>query len=199
MGEADGMQSMTSQNVDAEDKGDSVSDSACRTGTNCEIVHFSEAFADFEIASSPLGESLNGSQSDENGVYSAVFLAAELGIVEFIEEIVTSFPVMMLAQDEENQRNILQIAVVHRQERIFNFICGTGTTRRASAYVSDKFVTSSRKEVEKLVEPAYREDRNSEGKTPRALFTEQHKDLVKEGEKWMKETATACMVNKSWI
>ncbi|KAF8377129.1 hypothetical protein HHK36_030502 [Tetracentron sinense] len=41
---------------------------------------------------------------------------------------------------------------------------------------------------------SYREDTNSEGKTPRALFTEQHKDLVKEGEKWMKEIATACMV-----
>jgi len=31
-------------------------------------------------------------------------------------------------------------------------------------------------------------------KTPKALFTDQHKDLVEQGEKWMKETATSCTV-----
>lgn len=31
-------------------------------------------------------------------------------------------------------------------------------------------------------------------KTPRALFTEQHRKLVEEGEKWMKETANSCTV-----
>lgn len=31
-------------------------------------------------------------------------------------------------------------------------------------------------------------------KTPQALFKDQHKDLVDQGEKWMKETATSCTV-----
>ena len=35
---------------------------------------------------------------------------------------------------------------------------------------------------------------NTNGKRPRELFTESHKDLVKEGEKWMKGTASSCTV-----
>lgn len=36
--------------------------------------------------------------------------------------------------------------------------------------------------------------KNSNGKTPQILFTEEHKSLVREGEKWMKDTASSCMV-----
>lgn len=36
--------------------------------------------------------------------------------------------------------------------------------------------------------------RNSDGKTPQTLFTEEHKELLREGEKWMKDTASSCMV-----
>jgi hypothetical protein len=40
----------------------------------------------------------------------------------------------------------------------------------------------------------YKEEKNKDGKTPRELFTESHKELMKEGEKWMKSTATSCTV-----
>ncbi|XP_021812521.1 ankyrin repeat-containing protein NPR4-like [Prunus avium] len=50
------------------------------------------------------------------------------------------------------------------------------------------------KEVETMVFPRIREALNAEYLTPRVLFTKNHKDLVKEGEKWMKETATSCTV-----
>ncbi|KAF3644397.1 hypothetical protein FXO37_21492 [Capsicum annuum] len=43
-------------------------------------------------------------------------------------------------------------------------------------------------EVEKFVPPTFRTKRNSFG-----VFTEEHKELVKEREKWMKETATSCI------
>ena len=36
--------------------------------------------------------------------------------------------------------------------------------------------------------------KNEQGRTPQILFTEEHKDLVREGEKWMKDTASSCMV-----
>lgn len=48
--------------------------------------------------------------------------------------------------------------------------------------------------MEKIVQPLYKEMRNSDGKTPQALFTEEHKELLREGEKWMKDTASSCMV-----
>ena len=36
--------------------------------------------------------------------------------------------------------------------------------------------------------------KDSEGRTPHILFTEEHKGLVREGEKWMKDTASSCML-----
>ncbi|KAH0696738.1 hypothetical protein KY289_014220 [Solanum tuberosum] len=50
------------------------------------------------------------------------------------------------------------------------------------------------KEVEKLIPPSGRKRRNKDGKTPRELFTEEHKILLKDGEKWMKDTANSCMI-----
>ena len=50
-----------------------------------------------------------------------------------------------------------------------------------------------------MVSPSLLEYRNKDGKSPRELFTECHKDLVKEREKWIKETATSCTVVGSLI
>lgn len=45
-----------------------------------------------------------------------------------------------------------------------------------------------------MIPPSYRERKNKEGLTPYELFTREHKDLVTQGEQWMKETANQCMV-----
>jgi hypothetical protein len=45
--------------------------------------------------------------------------------------------------------------------------------------------------VEKVVHPKYKEAKNSDGKKPHEIFTENHDELVKLGEKWAKETATS--------
>ncbi|XP_031269069.1 protein ACCELERATED CELL DEATH 6-like isoform X2 [Pistacia vera] len=50
------------------------------------------------------------------------------------------------------------------------------------------------KAVESFVHPSLHEQKNWSNKTPRQVFTESHKNLVKEGEKWMKETASSCTV-----
>lgn len=47
-------------------------------------------------------------------------------------------------------------------------------------------------EVEKVVQPSYKELTNKDRQTPRMVFTAEHKDLVEKGEKWMKDTATSC-------
>ncbi|CAK9136895.1 unnamed protein product [Ilex paraguariensis] len=49
-------------------------------------------------------------------------------------------------------------------------------------------------EVEKLSPPQDKEWLNVEGKTPSELFTETHEELVKEGEKWMKDASTSCTI-----
>lgn len=45
--------------------------------------------------------------------------------------------------------------------------------------------------VEEFVDPKCKEAKNNNGEKPRELFTEHHKELVKEEEKWAKETATS--------
>lgn len=44
------------------------------------------------------------------------------------------------------------------------------------------------------MQPSLKEMRDKNGRTPRMLFTEEHRGLVKEGEKWMKNTASSCML-----
>lgn len=54
-------------------------------------------------------------------------------------------------------------------------------------------------EVESMVPPSYRERKNRYLQTPYELFTDTHKDLVIEGGKWMKGTASKCMVVSALI
>ena len=49
-------------------------------------------------------------------------------------------------------------------------------------------------EVKKIVQPRHKLKTNKDGKSPKSLFTDQHKGLVEEGEKWAKNTATSCSV-----
>ncbi|KAG6683591.1 hypothetical protein I3842_12G021800 [Carya illinoinensis] len=51
------------------------------------------------------------------------------------------------------------------------------------------------KAVEKIVDPKDKEKRNiNEHFTPQELFTKNHENMMKEGEKWMKNTARSCTV-----
>ncbi|GMP36901.1 hypothetical protein CsSME_00008852 [Camellia sinensis var. sinensis] len=55
------------------------------------------------------------------------------------------------------------------------------------------------KEVEKSVNPSYIEKQNDDGETPSTVFTNEHMDLVVEGEKWMKNRATSCTIAATLI
>ncbi|KAF2318330.1 hypothetical protein GH714_005366 [Hevea brasiliensis] len=50
------------------------------------------------------------------------------------------------------------------------------------------------KEVESIVDPSLKEYTNINNETPGEIFSKKHKELVINGEKWMKETATSCTV-----
>ncbi|RYQ92528.1 hypothetical protein Ahy_B09g098755 [Arachis hypogaea] len=50
------------------------------------------------------------------------------------------------------------------------------------------------KEVESITPPNVKQQLNNDNLTPRELFTKEHKELVKEGEKWTKGTAGSCGV-----
>ena len=48
--------------------------------------------------------------------------------------------------------------------------------------------------MESIVPPKVHTHINRGGLTPRELFTKSHKDMRKDGEQWMKDTATSCTV-----
>lgn len=53
--------------------------------------------------------------------------------------------------------------------------------------------------MKKYVHSCSRTSKNRDGRTPKMLFTEEHKHLKKAGEKWMKETASACNIAAALI
>ncbi|XP_040374452.1 uncharacterized protein LOC112197550 isoform X2 [Rosa chinensis] len=150
-----------------------------------------------------------------------LFTAAELGNIEFLIILIRSYPSLIWQVDEQN-RSIFHAALIHRQEKVFNLIYELGGLKDLIASYKDvnnnnmlhlaaraspnrlSFDTGAAlklrreltwfKEVEKIVQPLYKEMRNSDGETPQLLFTKEHKELLRQGEEWMKGTASSCMV-----
>ncbi|CAL5352463.1 unnamed protein product [Camellia sinensis] len=165
---------------------------------------------------------LNHSQIKDTELFEAVFNAIKHGNVEFVKEILTAYPDIVWILDKD-ERNIFLYAVLQRQEKIFTLLHKMGPKKNIVTTSLDKdgntilhhaamLSPSSHldgisgaalqmqrelqwfEEVEKVVQPMYREIQNKYGETARALFTSAHKKLRTEGEKWMKETSTSSNV-----
>lgn len=54
-------------------------------------------------------------------------------------------------------------------------------------------------EVKKIMLPSLIEMKDSQGMTPRQVFTKEHEELLKKAESWMKRTANSCMVVSTLI
>ncbi|XP_031262067.1 uncharacterized protein LOC116120258 isoform X1 [Pistacia vera] len=146
-----------------------------------------------------------------------ILIATRLGILEIVEEILKVYDSALFFVDEAG-KNVLQLAVLNRQEIVFGFMLKEAG-KFLSQYMDNdlnnilhlagKSSTSSKiagsvlqmqrevqwfKAVENFVLPSMREMKNKESKTPREVFEEEHKTLVKEGENSMKGSATSCSV-----
>ncbi|KAK1432571.1 hypothetical protein QVD17_09468 [Tagetes erecta] len=151
-----------------------------------------------------------------------LFVAAEMGNTTFIVELIRKYPDLIWKVNDNNQ-SIFHIAVKHRHEGIYNLLyeigsmkdlitplrdendnnmlhlVGKSAKRKRLQDVSGVALQMQRellwfKEVESMIPPTYRERKNKDGLTPHELFTKEHKELVAQGEKWMKGTASQCMV-----
>ncbi|XP_017243138.1 ankyrin repeat-containing protein ITN1-like isoform X2 [Daucus carota subsp. sativus] len=151
-----------------------------------------------------------------------LFVAASLGNTEFLIELLRLCPELIWKIDDY-ERTIFHVAVLHRQESVYNLLYEIGsikdlvTTFRDTGgnnilhlaammpeqnrlhIVSGVALQMQRellwfKEVEAMVHPSLRGMKNNKGKTPEALFSAQHADLMEKGETWMKDTASQCMV-----
>ncbi|XP_026440688.1 protein ACCELERATED CELL DEATH 6-like [Papaver somniferum] len=114
-------------------------------------------------------------------------------------------------------------AVTHRKGKIFGIMYGTSPKKRLMAcwrvesgnnilhlaarlprpevlsVVAGAALQMQRelqwfKEVEEIVQPTYKESENEENETPKDVFAREHQGLAEKGEKWLKDTASSCMV-----
>ncbi|KAK1432570.1 hypothetical protein QVD17_09467 [Tagetes erecta] len=152
-----------------------------------------------------------------------LFVAAEMGNTTFIVELIRLYPDLIWKVNDNNQ-TIFHIAVRHRHESIYNLLYEIGSMKDLITPIKDEndnnnmlhLVGKSAKrkrlqdvsgvalqmqrellwfeEVKDMIPPSYRERKNKDGMTPHELFTKEHKELVSQGEKWMKDTASQCMV-----
>ncbi|XP_028203558.1 uncharacterized protein LOC114387558 [Glycine soja] len=156
-----------------------------------------------------------------------IFIAAEVGNFEIIAELVRSYPDLSWEVDAKN-RSIIHIAVLHRHAAIFNLIHEIRTIKNFVVAYEDadqnnllhcaaKLAPPSQlnlvsgaafqmmrelrwfEVVKKVMPPCFIEKRNSNGKTPRELFTEEHTELLTKAECWMKGMAKSCMIVSTLI
>ncbi|KAH7845742.1 hypothetical protein Vadar_005490 [Vaccinium darrowii] len=153
--------------------------------------------------------------------------ATSMGIHEIVEEILRVYPYAIYLENDKKQ-SIFQQAIVFRQEKVFNLIyqhreswamvLSKGDNfnnnalhlvgyvahpeqlyRRAGAALQMQRELQWFKEVETLVLPKNREERNMDDKTPAQVFSDAHKELLEKGEKWMKDNASSCTIVASLI
>ncbi|KAI7752590.1 hypothetical protein M8C21_018612 [Ambrosia artemisiifolia] len=119
--------------------------------------------------------------------------------------------------------NLFIEAIRHRQERVFNlvyqmshhkvFVATRHDDKENALHIAAKLAPTHRlhvvtgaalqmqrelqwfQEVQKLITRlSYEEELNNDGKTPRMLFSDEHKQLLIEGQQWMKDTASSFTV-----
>ncbi|PWA61128.1 ankyrin repeat-containing domain, PGG domain protein [Artemisia annua] len=151
-----------------------------------------------------------------------MFIAAEMVNTNFLTELIRQSPDLIWKVNDDDL-TIFHIAVKHRQEDIYNLLYQIGpmkdmvtilrdldennmlhlaaksTKKKNLEDVSGAALQMQQKllwfkEVESMIPPSYRKRKNKDGQTPHELFTQEHQHLITKGEKWMKETASQCMV-----
>ncbi|KAJ0752166.1 putative non-specific serine/threonine protein kinase [Helianthus annuus] len=133
-----------------------------------------------------------------------------------------------LQSTDKNGHDIIQLAIINRSEKIYNLIFDIGERKNVYRTCKDSYennilhlagklapssVLNRRtgaalqlqrelqwfQEVGKFVFPSYTTKENIDNETPYMVFTREHKELLKEGEQWMKTTAESCSITAALI
>ncbi|KAG6667488.1 hypothetical protein CIPAW_01G104700 [Carya illinoinensis] len=160
-----------------------------------------------EVSNSYQDEMLN----DE--IYSAIHCAIKEGIFEFFRDVLKANPDLLLLHDE-NKRNVFMFAVQCHQAKIFSLIISSGLDRIQGAalqmqrevqwfeifklYLNKRGKISFAKFLHYYYyhhhHHHYHQHHLRSQYSPRIIYRATHKGLLKEGEKWMKDTTTSCTV-----
>ncbi|RYR13521.1 hypothetical protein Ahy_B04g070474 isoform A [Arachis hypogaea] len=156
--------------------------------------------------------------------FQLLFAAVEVGNFGFLSEILSAYPDLIRTKDNSTDQTIIHKAVMHRHASIFNLIHEIGSLKDTIVTMMDtegntllhlaakrappqrqlELVSGAAfqmclelvwfKEVKKIMPPSLINYKNSAGKTASELFSEEHKELRKDAESWMKSTAENCML-----
>ncbi|KAL8240003.1 hypothetical protein R6Q59_016570 [Mikania micrantha] len=158
---------------------------------------------------------------------NAIFEASRQNAVEVVKEIVSQFPNAIWSINEYGH-NIIQHAVINRSEKVYNLLYQMSEHKNIYRTIKDpcennllhlaaRLAPENKlnpilgaalkiqrelqwfKEVESFVCPLNTIQKNSLGETPHTVFTKEHKNLLIEGEKWMKETAQSYTITATLI
>ncbi|KAJ9550929.1 hypothetical protein OSB04_014974 [Centaurea solstitialis] len=151
--------------------------------------------------------------------------AARQGSHEVVKEILVRSP-KTIGSKSINGHNLIQLAVINRSEKVYNFVCHfvermdlltLDSSKNNILHLAGRLAPSSvlnrttgaavqlqrelqwYKEVKKFMSPTELVENNVDKETPKMVFTREHKTLMKEGEKWMKTTAESCSITAALI
>ncbi|KAK4399535.1 hypothetical protein Sango_1429000 [Sesamum angolense] len=134
--------------------------------------------------------------------------AAEAGNDEFLVELIRRYP-DFLYKVNQSKHSIFHIAVLHRYVRVFNLMHELVGVKELIATYIDKdgnnmlhlaAKLSPQNQLNSIPGAALQMQRevlwykNKAGHTPYDIFLAEHENLMKEGEKLMKQTAKSCML-----
>ncbi|XP_022848543.1 ankyrin repeat-containing protein NPR4-like [Olea europaea var. sylvestris] len=162
------------------------------------------------------------SQLEKMHIDQIIYDAIQHGNLEFIKEMIKWNPEIIRKKDK-NGKTIFSHAIALRQEEIYSLIFDLGTKKSIISKKHDIFKNNFLhlaaklsppsqlervsgealqmqrelqwfKEVENIVQPKLKEEKNEFNKTPEMVFRDEHKKLAKEAENRMKNTATSSMI-----
>ncbi|GKA92427.1 ankyrin repeat-containing protein [Tanacetum coccineum] len=169
----------------------------------------------------------NKYQSYNSNHERPIFEAVRQGAHEVVKVIIPSSEAALNYINEEGH-NVIQFAITNRSEKIYNYLypriegrysyirmtdSSTNNLLHLAGRLAPPFVISRtrgaalqlqrelqwREEVYKLLLPTYRSKKNAVDETPAMVFTREHADLLKEGERWIKTTAESCSITAALI
>ncbi|KAM0031054.1 putative ankyrin repeat-containing domain, PGG domain, ankyrin repeat-containing domain superfamily [Helianthus debilis subsp. tardiflorus] len=167
------------------------------------------------------------SASDHPYYTRSILEAACKNAYEVVNTILHRSPKAIESTDKDGY-DIIHLAILNRSEKIYNLIYDIGERKNLYRTYKDSYKNNIlhlvgrlapssvlnqrtgaalqlqrelqwREEVKKLVFPTYITQENIFNETPDTVFTREHENLVKEGEKWMKTTAESCSITAALI
>ncbi|KAK0607689.1 hypothetical protein LWI29_018644 [Acer saccharum] len=150
-----------------------------------------------------------------------LLIAAKMGVAEMVEKILNKFPVAVQDMNSEN-KNIVLLAVENRQTGIYQLlmnrkILGDSVFRQLDnqgnsalhlaatfgeyrpwlipgAALQMQWEIKWYRFVKKSMPPHFFVRCNDKDETPKEIFTNTHKELIKEGREWLTKTSESCSV-----